>query len=128
MSLRSVKMATTTINVVESSLVSQYLDVCHALASMGPTISFSLTLGSIFYFNLGTNLFHLNPLSNDVPCNSQIMSIVKDTTHRSPDIPCREQSVNSMYVISWIKNPYTKTPYHFTAECVLKQGVKFSDQ
>ena len=69
-------------SVCESSLVSQYLDFCQALASMGQTISLSLTHGSTFYFNLGTNLLHLHPLSNDVPCNSQIMSIVKKTTHR----------------------------------------------
>ena len=58
-------------SVGEPFLVSQYLDFCQALASMGQTISFSLTLGDTFYFNLGTNLLHLNPLSNDVPCNSK---------------------------------------------------------
>ena len=51
MSIYSVKMATTTMSVGESSLVSQYLSLCQALASMGLTISFSLTLGSTFYFN-----------------------------------------------------------------------------
>ena len=88
-------------SVGESSLVSQYLDLCQALASMGQTISFSLTLGSTFYFNLGTNLLHLNPLSNDVPCNPQIMSIVKKTTHRSsiksPEVPIKETTIGSVH-------------------------------
>ena len=93
-------METTTINVGESSLVSQYRDFCQALASMGQTISFFLTLGSTFYFNLGTKLLHLNLLSNDITCNSQIMSIVKKTTRRSsiesPEVPIKETTIGSV--------------------------------
>ena len=48
---------------------------------MGKTISFSLILGSTFYFNMGGNLLHLYPLSNAVPCNLHTMRIVKKTTH-----------------------------------------------
>ena len=88
-------------SVGEPSLVSQYLDFCQALASMGQTISFSLILGDTFYFNLGTNLLHLNPLSNDVPCNSQIMSNVKKTTDRSsiesPEVPLKETTKGSVH-------------------------------
>mgnify|MGYP007095145959 CR=1 FL=1 len=81
--------------------MSQYLDFCQALASMGQTISFSLTLGSTFYFNLGTNLLHLNPLSNDVPCNTQIINMVKKTTHRSsiesPEVPLKDTTIGSVH-------------------------------
>ena len=87
--------------VGEPSLVSQYLDFCQALASMGQTISFSLTLGDTFYFNLGTNLLHLNPLSNEVPCNSQIMSNLKKTTDRSsiesPEVPLKETTKGNVH-------------------------------
>ena len=38
----------------DPALVSQCLDFCQALASMGQTISFSLTIGSTFSFNLDT--------------------------------------------------------------------------
>ena len=106
MSLQSVQISTTTLSVRESSLVSQYLDFCQALARMGQTIPFSLTLGSTFYFNLGTNLLHLNHLSNYVPCNSQIINIVKKTTYRStfesPDVPIKETTIESVH----IKAPY----------------------
>ena len=68
---------------------------------MGQTISFSLTLSLTFYFNLGTNLVHLNPLSNDVPFNSQSMSIVKKVTHRSstesPEVPIKETTKGSVH-------------------------------
>ena len=77
----SVKIATSTMSVSESSLASHYLNFCQALASMEQTMSFSLTICSTFYFNLGTNLFHMYPLSNDVPCNSHIIRIMKKTTH-----------------------------------------------
>ena len=86
-------------SVGESSLLSQYLDICKTLANMGQTISFFLTLGKTFYFNLGANLFHMNPLSFSVPFNSQIISIVKKTTHRSsiesPNVPLHETSIRS---------------------------------
>jgi hypothetical protein len=92
-------MATTTMSVGESSLLSQYLDFCKTLASMGQTISFSLTLVKTFYFSLGANLLHMNPLSIYVPCNSQIISIVKKNTHRSsiesPNVPLQETSIGS---------------------------------
>ena len=78
---------------------TQYLNLCQALGSMGHTISLSLTLGWTFDFNLGTNLFHLKPLSNDVHCNSQLMNIVKKTTHRSaiklPEI--KETTIGSVH-------------------------------
>ena len=94
-------MATTTMSVGESFLVSQYLDFCQALASMGQTISFSLTLGSTFYFNLGTNILHLNPLYNDITCNSQIKTNVKKTTHRlsieSLEVLIKETIIGSVH-------------------------------
>ena len=73
-------MAPSTMSGGEPALVSQCMDFCQALASIEPTISFSLTLGSTFYFNLDTNLLHLNPLSNDIPCDSEVMNIAKKTT------------------------------------------------
>ena len=45
-------MATSTLSGGEPALLKQCLDFCQALASMGQTISFSLTLGSTFSFNL----------------------------------------------------------------------------
>ena len=94
-------MATTTMSVGESYLVSQYLDLCQALASMGHTISFSLILDLTFYFNLGINLLHLNPFYTDILFYSQIMSIVKKTTHRSsiesPKVPIKETTIESVH-------------------------------
>ena len=82
-------MATTTMSVGEYSLVTQYLDLCQSLASMGKTISFSLTLGSTLYF------------SNDVPSNSQVISIVKKTIHKSPtespEVPIKETAIGSVH-------------------------------
>ena len=103
-------------SVGEPSLVSQYLDFCQALASMGQTISFSLTLDDTFYFNLGTNLLHLNPLSNDVPCNSQIMSNVKKTTDRSsiesPEVPLKETTKGSVHNEATDKPVVSKDDLH----------------
>ena len=54
---------------------------------MGQTIFFSLTLGSTFYFNLDTNLLHLNPLS-------KYINIVKKTRNSAsrelPEVPLKE--------------------------------------
>ena len=47
-------MATSTVSGGDPVLVSQCLDFCQALASMGQAISFSLTLGSSFSFTLDT--------------------------------------------------------------------------
>ena len=47
-------MATSTLSGGEPALLKQCLDFCQALASKGQTISFSLTLGSTFSFNLDT--------------------------------------------------------------------------
>ena len=47
-------MTTSTLSGGDPALVTQCLDFCQALASMGRTISLSLTLGSIFSFNLDT--------------------------------------------------------------------------
>ena len=110
-------------SVGKSSLLSQYLDFCQALASMGQTISFSLTLGSIFYFNLGTNLPHLNPLSNDVPWNSQIMSIVKKTTDKSsiesPEVPLKETTKGSVHNEATDKPVVSKDELHALTKCEL---------
>ena len=98
-------------SVGEPSLVSQYLDFFQAIASMGQTISFSLTLGDTFYFNLGTNLLHLNPLSN-----SQIMSIVKKTTYRSsiesPEVPLKETTKGSVHNEATDKPVASKDEFH----------------
>ena len=47
-------MTTSTLSGGDPALVTQCLDFCQALASMGHNISLSLTLGSIFSFNLDT--------------------------------------------------------------------------
>ena len=47
-------MTTSTLSGGDPALLSQCLEFCQALASMGHTISLSLTLGSIFSFNLDT--------------------------------------------------------------------------
>ena len=103
-------------SVGEPYIVSQYLDFCQALASIGQTISFSLTLGDTFYFNLGTNIFCLNPLSNDVPCNLQIMSIVKKTTDRSsiesPEVPLKETTKGSVHNEATYKPVVSKDDLH----------------
>ena len=98
-------MAPTTLSVGEPSLVSQYLDFCQAL-----------TIGGTFYFNLGTNILHLNPLSNDVPCNSQIMSNVKKTTDRSsiesPEVPLKETTKGSVHNEATDKPVVSKDELH----------------
>ena len=48
------KMATSTLSGGEPVLLKQCLDFCQALANNGQTISFSLTIGSTFSFNLDT--------------------------------------------------------------------------
>ena len=89
-----------TMGVGESSLLSQYLEFYQALSVMGQTISLPLTLGITFYFNIGTNPIHLDPRSNTVPCKSQIISIVKKTTHRSSiesqKVPLQETTIRSV--------------------------------
>ena len=84
----------------DPALVSQWHNLCQALASMGQTISFSLTLGSTIYFNLDTNIFHLNPLSNSVSCDSEVMNIVKKTTDsascESTEVPLKETTRGSV--------------------------------
>ena len=101
-----VKMTTTTMSVCESSLVSQYLDSTwtvpgQTLVIMGQTISFSLTCGSTICFIVGTNLLHLSPISNYVPCNSKSLSNVKKNTHRfcieSTEVPIKETAIGSVY-------------------------------
>ena len=88
-------------SVGESYLVSQYLDLCQALASMGTPFPSPLPLAWHSIFNLGINLLHLNPFHNDILFNSQIMSIVKKTTHRSsiesPKVPIKETTIESVH-------------------------------
>ena len=80
--------------------MSQYLEFYQALSIMGQTISLPLTLGITFYFNIETNPIHLDPRSNTVPCNSQIISIVKKTTHsssiESQKVPLQETTIRSV--------------------------------
>ena len=49
-------MATSAMGGDDPALLSQCLEFCQALASMGQTISFSVTLGSTFAFNLDTRM------------------------------------------------------------------------
>ena len=81
---------------------------------MGQTISFSLTIDDTFYFNLGTNILHLNPLSNDVPCNSQVMSNVKKTTSsiESPEVPLKETTKGSVHNEATDKPVVSKDELH----------------
>ena len=49
-------MATSAMGGDDPALLSQRLEFCQALASMGQTISFSVTLGSTIAFNLDTKM------------------------------------------------------------------------
>ena len=49
-------MATSLMSGGDPALLSQCLEFCQALASMGQTITFSVTLGSTFAFNLDTSV------------------------------------------------------------------------
>ena len=50
------KMSTSLMSGGDPALLSQCLEFCQALASMGQTITFSVTLGSTFAFNLDTSV------------------------------------------------------------------------
>jgi hypothetical protein len=88
-------MASSTMSGGDSVLVSQCLDFCQALAIMEQTISFSLTLGSTYSFNLDTRKKDTSPGEKVIQKKKQSPSTIRRNHRRKEEFLKKKRETTS---------------------------------